>query len=270
MKNTIQKIHHAVQFIAFFSNSFLEHKGDDSHTNFKWNPIEDRFMSQAVPVEGSPYISISCVDLNLFFHSNDHELFTIDLQSLSTRDELLKETSKGLKIIGLDPNKFKEELHYELPNYINLNKVDFKIYEDKTRHFAYLHTKAYEVIGIFQKQYSGASKLRIWPHHFDHSISISLQNQSGAAEKSISLGLGIPDNYVDQPYFYVTHWTKEGNVDRSKIDRLPHGTWQTDKWLAAVLTHDELHANDQKERVEILYSFFEAAFEQSKKLILSN
>lgn len=267
MNKSIQRIHHAVQLIAFFSNSYLTHESDDSHTNFKWNPIENRFMSQTVNMPGSPNISIDCNNVKVYFNLHDKEAYQIDLTKIKKKEQLNKEINTGLNSISLDPLQYKEELHYELPSYIDLDKIDFKIDKTSVSHFAYLQNKAYEIIGIFQKQYVSASCLRIWPHHFDHSTYIPFQNSEGEVDKSISLGLGIPDQYVDEPYFYVSHWLKDGNTQFSKTEKLPYGKWHSNKRLAAVLQHGALHKYAQQDHVQVLYDFFDQAITQSKRLI---
>lgn len=267
MKSSIQRIHHAVQLIAFFSNSYLPLESDDSHTNFKWNPIEDRFMSQTVNMPGAPNISIDCNNLKVYFNLHDKEAYQIDLSRIKRKEELNEEINIGLNAINLDLSKYKEELHYELPSYIDLDTTDFKIDKASASHFAYLQNKAYEIIGIFQKQYESASSLKIWPHHFDHSTDIPFKNSDGEIDKSISIGLGIPDQYVDEPYFYVSHWLQEGSTQTSETEKLPFGKWHSDGWLAAVFPHAELHTLEQENHIEVLYDFFAQAIAQSKRLI---
>ena len=45
MKQTIQNLHLAAQYLAAGGISFIEKKSDDSHTNLAWNKTENRMTT---------------------------------------------------------------------------------------------------------------------------------------------------------------------------------------------------------------------------------
>lgn len=92
---------------------------------------------------------------------------------------------------------------------------------------------------------SGASPVRVWPHHFDIATLVALDS-----ERSINVGLSPGDEGIPDPYFYVTPWP------RPQSDPPPApgaGRWHTEGWFGAVLGAERVTelsgAGAQQERV---------------------
>ena len=107
-----------------------------------------------------------------------------------------------------------------------------------------------------------------WPHHFDIARLRTIATDSaGAATQTVGLGLSPGDGAIPEPYWYVNHWPAR---DPSEVTfgELPGGHWQTEGFVAAVLTGTDIVARDTAEsQREIVDLFLENAVRQSEELL---
>lgn len=75
----------------------------------------------------------------------------------------------------------------------------------------------------------GASRVRLWPHHFDVACLVQLNARPA---RSINVGMVLGDETIVQPYWYVTPWPCPDDRD---VDDLSIGRWHDGSWFGAVL-----------------------------------
>jgi hypothetical protein len=107
-------------------------------------------------------------------------------------------------------------------------------------------------------EFSEASSVRCWPHHFDIAILLTV-----APGKTVGLGLSPGDSSYAEPYWYVTPYPYPKNPE---LPPLPEGgRWHTEGFFAAVLRGSDLLAGDpgtQRQRSE---SFLRAALQVCRR-----
>lgn len=76
---------------------------------------------------------------------------------------------------------------------------------------------------------TGASDVRLWPHHFDIATLVAL-----GAGASTGAGLVLGDSCYEGPYFYV-NVHPQPSIEQLTDPLAGGGTWQTHEWVGAVL-----------------------------------
>jgi len=105
-------------------------------------------------------------------------------------------------------------------------------------------------------QLSGiTSEINIWPHHFDTGVYYSITEANGESIQAIGGGLAIADSMIDEPYFYLYGWAKEGTIDYSSAPSNTSGQWLTEGWQGAVLRASDIS------NIEDTNAFFKEAYE---------
>lgn len=154
---------------------------------------------------------------------------------------------------------FRKEvpLHYELPE--NYPGKDFCFHADEVSltENANYRFNANLILSDFADQYNLLKEVKIWPHHFDTGFFIGLENnEKGELIKSVGLGFAIPDSMIDEPYYYLSFWSSDGDFKPSKTE-LNFGKWMMPNWNGAILTISEINsALSADEQKHIVTEFF--------------
>ena len=85
------------------------------------------------------------------------------------------------------------------------------------------------------------SNIRVWPHHFDTGAFVVLDDSSN---KSIGLGMAIPDSVVDDHYFYMSGYNGHDGINTSGFKKLSKGEWKDDGFKGAVLPTSAITENE--------------------------
>jgi len=105
---------------------------------------------------------------------------------------------------------------------------------------AWLHDAAGLLGEIRAAAAPAASPVRCWPHHFDIATLISLDPEAPSeSSRFIGVGLSMGDEATPQPYWYVNLWPAPIEPE---LPDLAVGTWNTEDWLGAKLTGEEIVA----------------------------
>jgi hypothetical protein len=87
---------------------------------------------------------------------------------------------------------------------------------------------------------SGASPVRLWPHHLDVATLISLDPPGTAEPRSIGFGLSPGDRSYAEPYFYTSPWPVSADA---ALDPLAGGGhWHREGFVSAILPASALGA----------------------------
>lgn len=232
MRNTIQPLHIAAQYLAAAGKSFTTAKEDDSHTNLGWaneyNEIRTWPLSKNGEQLALNYPSFSLVwidqdtraELSLAGKSHQHIVSWISDQAQKS---------------GLD-KEYEFKLHYELPypfpnddfKFGHVNLEEFSITTELIRLGYFTLKDALEDFGL-------ESEIRVWPHHFDLGAYAFVND-----ELALGMGLAIPDDKIQDFYFYISAYKGEESVETKDFKELTYGQWQTAEWKAATLPVDRV------------------------------
>ena len=255
LNKATELIHLAVQYPAMIGKHYVSPRSDDSHTNLDWDPNTGQFYTWPLP-DNKGYVMLRTRDLRLSFgHSPDQIHSSL---CLAGRDpgEITAWIKVQLSALSFDGSDFELDFHYDLPTYAATPTM---VLTDG-------HRPVFELFGSmrswgrsellnFIEAFRNAHPLRTWPHHFDLGSYIPIEyGQNGEVIKSISVGLAIHDNFIDQPYYYLTFWSKEKLSD-VKVPTLTYGAWYLDEFHGAALPIYDLWQKDSKD--DILHTFLQ-------------
>ena len=199
-----------------------------------------------------------------FLDANNKLIQKIGLKGLKQK-EGVKWVTKMLKSLKTGHSNYKIDYHYDMPEYANMLDTKFKKSPKKAfAAFSKLRTWGEHFIMKYKSTFPTASPSRTWPHHFDHATYIPLTKlKSGKVSKSISFGLAIHDGMINEPYFYISAWSKNKVMNTSGLPDLKHGYWLNDGFKGAVLpifdVMDILNFEDQMAAID---SFFQDAIKE--------
>ena len=241
-------LHHAVQFIAAAGKYLLEEKDDDSHTNMSWDSKTKTFYSDSINNRARVGLHVPTLSLKVTGPTG------IELASLSlsgkTKQEGLLWLRQALQLKQIDSSDLEIEMHYEIPEHPTdkakpFPELDSTILEELANH----RTIADQVCSeIFSKQ-AKATPARTWPHHFDHGVYVPFRfDDNGEANQSFSVGYAVADSVINEPYFYITQWKKDEEIDYSNVPELEYGNWLPEKLNGAGLSLSEILKMDDQEK----------------------
>lgn len=245
-----QQFHLASQYLAMAGKSFLEHLEDDSHTNMGFS-IEAKSLLTWPLDDSGTQLGLNYTTFALDWKSHNS-------QSLSLEGKTHQEVLDWLKSMaqGTDFTKpYKYELHYGLPYAMDDSKTFHRSSKPETEELIRLRTLAQNVLSTFLSEQNLKSEIRVWPHHFDTGAFVHLHDGSG---KSIGLGLAIPDNLVNDFYFYISGYRGSTNLRTWAFEPLPYGKWINNGFKGAVLAASEAAE-------EMGLQFFREALQAYKK-----
>jgi len=272
LKSASEVLHHAGQYITMAANHFIPKKEDDSHTNADWYHKKNWLIGNAIE---SPYGKIHvALDYPLLMlivcDDNFKPIAEIELSG-KTKLEGFNWLNNQLWKHGLEVGHFESDLHYSIPDHPVFHGAKFEMSIPK--HFfelANYRSNGHALLRKVSERFVDKSDLKIWPHHFDEGILITLKKEGEESIAMISMGLSIADQYYPCPYFYVNPWKKDG-IEYSDYPKLPSGgKWHTSEWTGQVLSADHfagiLHHDHQELACQ---RFLEEALINAERILLS-
>nr|WP_299073301.1 hypothetical protein [uncultured Allomuricauda sp.] len=240
-----KQLHLAAQYLATVAKSFLEAKADDSHTNLGFS-VEEKSIQTWPLDEADTKLCLNYEQFSLEWKSHEGNSILLDGK---TDAEIVNWLSQTSKILGFE-KPYQFDLHYEMPYSMNLTD---KFEKSDVKELVGLRTLAQNALKSFIKKEQLTSDIRIWPHHFDSGAFSALDN----SEKSVGMGMAIPDSMVNEHYFYISGYKGHDSLDTSTFENLTHGKWLNEGFKGAILPASK--ANE-----EIAVQFFSEAFQEIK------
>ena len=267
----IEQIHRGVQFIAMAGKHYIKNVPDDSHTNLKWLPKEEVLAGNWIRErKGNFRFAMRSKDLTLLIYNSDMATVSEFPLDGKTKEETLGWVKEQLTLLGKDASQMKMDVHYDIPSHETDNGAPFKFTESTLfAEMAKHRANSDLVLTHFAKAYKTASTVRTWPHHFDHGAYIPMAfDKDGNATKSFSIGLGIPDSASDEPYYYITTWSKAGDNDYKDLPELPYGKWISQPFNGAVLKASEIaKSKSAAQQSKTVTDFLKEGIVASKKIL---
>lgn len=222
----INQLHIAAQYLAAAGISFLEKREDDSHSNLEWSVQNSELITWPLSGKGD-HLALNYSNFSLvWIHEETRkELFLSD----QSHESVLRWINEMVQENNLD--NYHYDFHYELPYPFPNGEYKLKsIIQQELNDFIKLMNVAQASLEGLLQQYNFKSDIRVWPHHFDLGAFVQV-NES----LSIGLGLAIPDEAIDDFYFYVSGYNGHDAIETKGFSPLSEGEWQTGSWKAASL-----------------------------------
>lgn len=250
------------QLIAMAGRHLIGQRNDDSNTSMVYDPKGPYLMGEPIEKGYRVVLGLNKLSLALIQHDLNPTL-SVPLVGLTLKEGFNK-LSQMLNEVGVKTSNLKNELHYELPNHGLLSGTTFQVTDPVNIQEVVAHRHNAEVLLIdVVADYRNAEPVRIWPHHFDTGTLIPLdQDLHGDFIRSAGLGWAIPDGMVDEPYYYLSIWSKDPLDLPTKMPPLKRGTWMMPGWNGAVLRLSEILLHDSAEdQYASVLSFFKSGIQ---------
>jgi hypothetical protein len=243
LHNVLLQQHHAAQFIALAGKQLIPPQPDDSHTNMEYLADKEWLIGNELPKGFRVGLQLSDLKLLIF----DQEMncsSEITLAGLN-KQQVFEQMKQSLAALNLDVSALKNEMHYALPDHELDRNAAFSMgdQESMQENTFYRHN-AEIVIANMASNFEKAEPVRIWPHHFDTGTFIPLRfNTNGGISRSIGLGWAIPDEMVNEPYYYLSFWSEDPVEDFNALPDLEAGEWIRSGWYGAVAGNTDIIKN---------------------------
>lgn len=247
IKKATEQIHKAVQWIARVGNAYGDVKGNDRRINMDWNYREKYFY-------GYPFANHT---LRLAFRPSNFtwQLLKDDFTVIDTfcgwnrTDEDVWEWLRiNLAKRAINTDLLHYGVPYDLPYEFDMGKRAVYSQIDDVTLSAFLKLRT---LGMFMIQsallFSGFSEwednIRTCPIHLDTGCSIPVKpGKKKGASQTVSLGLAIPDQMVNQYHLYVSSGINNSVLNHNELPDLPAGGYWVSQegWNGAVLPMNKL------------------------------
>lgn len=262
-----RQLHWAAQVASSVGKTLVEKKPDDSHQAFSW--VSGHHCMASAVVKGSqPFRSaLRPADLHLLILS-DHDVEQLELP-LSGRtleqayhwleDDVRRQLGRPLPAPLERPAEIEE---HPVGDGARFSIRDHDAFEELARYFS----NAAHLLEAHAAGREGASPIRIWPHHLDIAVLITVKEAEGDEEaRTVGVGLQPGDASYPLPYLYATPWPYPEGKD---LPDLPGGGhWHTEKWTGAVLPAAKLAKGDGEAQEARAGEFLKAAIQACHDLL---
>jgi hypothetical protein len=266
------ELHHAVQLLAAFGQTFVPSRDDDSHRSMTWNSALGGFTSEWGATTPQVRVALEPEGLRVSIRDENGEIAGQSLLG-NTLEEAYAWVEAALGAVfgaasGPGGAVTLGRPEYEMPSHPVATGAVFSA--DGTKAFRELgrwYASAATALHRLRSEESNASEIRCWPHHFDLATLILLDPEIGAEEgRSVGVGFSPGDGGLAQPYWYVNMYPRPEDPE---LPSLPGGGyWNTDGWLGAVLTGESVvAAGDAVAQDERVASFLGAAVTAAEALL---
>jgi hypothetical protein len=260
LKAAREETHSAVQLMAMVPRHLLSLDPTDSSASLIWDDASGMLTTQVVADYKVAYA----------FATQEMLLFrgTGQVSTLKTIGHTFDQVFDNLKTLlnsqGLEGDKLKKELPYELPASVVQKGHPFEKQNGEAlsslQEFYAMTSKTLQ--SVFGK-IATASEIRCWPHHYDLATLVTIVAHEDPEEaKTIGFGFSPGDGGYDEPYFYLTPWPYPATEQLYKLT--PPAFWNTEGWTGGVLKASDL--NNANAESTIL-AFFENGYHKLKEIL---
>jgi hypothetical protein len=238
--------HHALQLPAKAASAFVPFRENYSHLNFGWVDHHSAFVSHDIPTDqGVVQFGIRLADLTLLIllEGTIHNSYPMHSQTHQTAQTWLLSQAEGF---GLPIEKFPNNPPSSIPDHPVASGAayDLESHAEAMAEFCNYYGNANLVLATIREAYldvhPGPNEIRMWPHHFDIAVLVSLEEGDSETAKAFGFGFEPGDQTCEQPYFYTYPWPRSQRPD-SLPELASLGEW-TDPgmWLGTWLKGEEI------------------------------
>jgi hypothetical protein len=258
--------HVAIQNVAAVARAYLGDSPGDETAVLHWVPGFWRMAGQWVKGETAFRSSLSFKDFNIYLV--DRRVNVLAQYSLQgkTHNQAMVWLEEQILSLGLGSRAITLALPYELPLHNDNGKDVFTPVRTQLFYeFGKLYHNTYSVLlqlkSLFPKK---SSDIRIWPHHFDMSLEVTLKETGERATNTmIKAGFSPGDPYFEGPYFYVN---TQPFVDVESLPALENGMWFAEDWTGAVVMLSSILSFDDP--AEALLDFYKKTIKKLTAVLL--
>jgi hypothetical protein len=222
------ELHRAAQVANAPAISYLAPAPDDSHTNFGWSPDLLAFVSQRVVFTQPRRFAWRPADFTLLaLDDAESAISSFGLRG-HTLDEAHAWVRAQCEAAGVDRARYTRRKHYRIPPHPVASGAKFTGHPGAGRVLSQLWDNASRFLDAVAASNAGASSVRLWPHHFDLGLIITINDK-----RSVGAGYTPGDHYYDEPYWYVSPYPRPTVATRPALDGGAH--WHEGDFFSAVL-----------------------------------
>ena len=116
--NTDQKLHLLSQIIAKANRTYVPKKPDDCHTNLYYDVLGDRITGRWIQTtQNKVFLSLNLSTLHFEWLNDAMQIVATVSSTGKTIEVIEKELCKSIQDLGLNPEGFTEQMHYQIPEY---------------------------------------------------------------------------------------------------------------------------------------------------------
>ena len=249
------QLHWAAQIVASFGNAVIESRADDSQSNLGW--VDDLGALCSHPSSEGHSVALRLADLTLLFLDKEQKIMSeLGLQGHTLQQGFEWLSSEYTQFTGMASRQPFTLREYDMPAHGVGQKAAFNCENLLAcEEFRSWYANAHHVLHKLSVNWTKASPVRCWPHHFDIATLVTLDPDKGPQEaRSVGCGMSPGDGTYAEPYFYVTLWPYP---EKSTLPDMTVGTWHTEGWVGAILTASELLGNGPADtQAERVHQFF--------------
>ena len=270
LKEVMMQQYFAAQYIAMAGRYLVPQREDDSNTSM----IYDRTRQQMIgeKLKGEKRLALHLSDLTIRITEIHNQTF----HGFSLEDLTRQQAYEGLKRLlddhDIEAGNLNIEMHYDLPDHPLSRDSSYHPGDSEyiRENIIYRHN-AEVALGEVLKEFAEAEPVRIWPHHFDTGSLIPMSfDEKGDLSGSIGVGWAMPDGMIDEPYYYLSLWTKDPLEMPDGLSSPGSGTWVTSQWNGAVLRLSDLLKYDAaKGQHTAVVTFFNQGLQTAMEILKS-
>lgn len=247
---TDQHIHQISQILAKLGRSLVPRLDDDSHTNLYWEPLEQRILGRWIKTPRGLLLPALNLEHTTFQWLDKHMEVITEVSLLHRNyfeaESLIEELSSDLGIVKKD---LMAPLHFEIPDYSFKNIPLIETEQKELSKWSYYRSLANHILEDVGKHVQREVEVRIWPHHFDTGIYFQWNNDLG-----IGSGLAMEDDLAGVPYFYISSYLAQDQIDYTEASALSNGKWiKEGSWKGGILPINELNPERAMQTLEVFY-----------------
>jgi hypothetical protein len=228
-----QEAHWAMQLLAAVGHTHLDRTHDDSQSNAGWVDGMQILVGRRIEREPVCFVSLSAARLAIGLHEPGGDVLEEFACAGHTLDEVYDWLAAAIaRRQGTDAVELKRP-EYEMPRHdlaegARFGHASTAACEELARWFH----DANLVMRDLRAKTPGSTLPRVWPHHFDMGMLVSLEDHGNPQEgRSIGIGLSPGDDAYPEPYWYVKPYpAPEGDHPEP-----PSGQWTDKGWTGLVL-----------------------------------
>lgn len=267
LKPAIDLLHHATQFVAMITNSYLPKRSDDSQNSLTWNSLSKRLEGNHIE-SVDLLVALDVVGFKLVVESPNRSQHDILLDG-KTKQQVLVSLLLCLREFGLDGEKIHPITQFTIPPHaVDRGEAFAKPPEGLLIEWTKWLSNAQIILDAIRLLYPRASTVRVWPHHFDMGLYMPVaRDEAGKDTQGIGAGLAIPDAQVGALYFYINHWSVRP-LDYPWIDpKIRHGYWHHEGWKGFVLPFDLMTSDTAASQENMVKVFFDEGIQTTLTLL---
>ncbi|MGF1529509.1 MAG: hypothetical protein ACFCBW_22415 [Candidatus Competibacterales bacterium] len=273
---TRDQAHHAIQLPGMVAAAYAPPEEDYSHLNFGWLDAQSAFVSHEVPTtKGLVQFGLRLADLTLIIIQGDLIATDYPLHGKSFAEAkawLLEQ----IDMLGLDKAKYPTGAPGDLPTHPvgSGNPFDAKTHARAMAEFCNYYGNANLVLEALRLSYldiePGPNAVRMWPHHFDIAVLVTLEEGDPETAKAFGFGFEPGDESCQQPYFYTYPWPRSQRpATLPKLEGL--GEWTPPgTWLGTLLKGEDLCQVAADRQRQVVAAYLKDGAEKCRALALAH